>query len=68
MVCFPFRAAFFIRANRHISAFFIVISSLKEDIEPVQCWCGLTTKIMTSTTTKNPGRRFYGCAMHKKVL
>jgi hypothetical protein len=47
-----------------------VISSLKEDTEPVQYRCGLTTKIMTSMTTKNLERRFYGCAMYdyKNVL
>jgi hypothetical protein len=31
-----------------------IISSFKEDMEPVQCRCGLTTKIMMSTTTKKP--------------
>jgi hypothetical protein len=47
-----------------------VISLFKEDTEPVQYRCGLTTKIMTSMTTKNPGKQFYGCAMydHKKVF
>jgi hypothetical protein len=47
-----------------------IISSFNEDMELVQCSCGLTTSIMTSTTVKNLGRRFYGCAMYdgNKVL
>jgi hypothetical protein len=45
-----------------------IISSFKEDMEPVQCRCGLTTKIMMSTTTKSLGRRFYGSANHKKYF
>ncbi|XP_059455692.1 uncharacterized protein LOC132185899 [Corylus avellana] len=43
-----------------------IISSVKEDMEPVQCRCGLTSPIITSTTIKNYGRRFYGCAMYDR--
>ncbi|XP_059435272.1 uncharacterized protein LOC132168176 isoform X1 [Corylus avellana] len=43
-----------------------ITSSVKEDMEPVQCRCGLRSPIITSTTIKNPGRRFYGCAMYDR--
>jgi hypothetical protein len=46
------------------------ISSVKENMEPVQCSCGLTTPIITSMTIKSHRRQFYGYAMydHKMVF
>ncbi|KAL4313079.1 hypothetical protein GQ457_01G010190 [Hibiscus cannabinus] len=30
------------------------------------CHCGLPTEMKTSWTTRNPGRRFFGCKNHGK--
>ncbi|KAE8076660.1 hypothetical protein FH972_015295 [Carpinus fangiana] len=59
-----------LQKNEQSSSSTSIKSLVKEDIELVQCRCGLTTPIITSTITRSPRRRLYGCAMydHKKVL
>ncbi|XP_058784113.1 uncharacterized protein LOC131658880 [Vicia villosa] len=31
----------------------------------LQCYCGLDAPLVTSWTSQNPGRRFYGCGLYK---
>ncbi|XP_058740871.1 uncharacterized protein At4g04775-like [Vicia villosa] len=31
----------------------------------LHCYCGLDSPLVTSWTSQNPGRRFYGCGLYK---